>query len=149
MLTGIAAQSACERSLSQVGDLWTQFLKCQTWRSVQIIFYFRQHLLATLEMKHPIVSTVLWKSEPRYFTGHIQPNPHARKKLYNHLFRTFVLVASRISNRLFLPRRVIVRRSPTVILIFTDLFSKAVHFVALPKRPSALETAQLLTNHVS
>lgn len=33
------------------------------------------------------------------------------------------------------------------ILIIVDCFFKAAHFVALPKSPTALETAQLLTNH--
>lgn len=37
----------------------------------------------------------------------------------------------------------------TVILIIIDCFSKAVHFVAFPKLPSALETAQLLVDHFS
>lgn len=37
----------------------------------------------------------------------------------------------------------------TVVLSIVDRFSKAAHFVALPKLPTALETAQLLTNHVS
>lgn len=36
----------------------------------------------------------------------------------------------------------------TVVLTIVDWFSKAVHFVALPQLPSALETAQLLTQHV-
>ncbi|KAJ8282532.1 hypothetical protein COCON_G00050510, partial [Conger conger] len=36
----------------------------------------------------------------------------------------------------------------TIILTIVDRFSKAVHFVALPKLPSALETAKLLTSHV-
>lgn len=36
----------------------------------------------------------------------------------------------------------------TVILTVVDRFSKAVHFVALPKLPTALETAHLLTTHV-
>ncbi|KAL4009381.1 hypothetical protein ACER0C_003233 [Sarotherodon galilaeus] len=36
----------------------------------------------------------------------------------------------------------------TVILTIVDRFSKAAHFVALPKLPTALETARLLTDHV-
>ena len=36
----------------------------------------------------------------------------------------------------------------TVILTIVDRFSKAVHFIGLPKLPSAHETAGLLTNHV-
>lgn len=36
----------------------------------------------------------------------------------------------------------------TVILTIVDRFSKAVHFIGLPKLPSAHETADLLTNHV-
>lgn len=36
----------------------------------------------------------------------------------------------------------------TVILTIVDRFSKAAHFIALPKLPSAQETAQLLVNHV-
>ncbi|KAL3968321.1 potassium voltage-gated channel Eag-related subfamily H member 3 [Sarotherodon galilaeus] len=36
----------------------------------------------------------------------------------------------------------------TVILTIIDRFSKAAHFVALTKLPTALETAQLLTQHV-
>ena len=36
----------------------------------------------------------------------------------------------------------------TVVLTVVDRFSKAVHFVALPKLPSALETANLLVHHV-
>lgn len=36
----------------------------------------------------------------------------------------------------------------TVILTIIDCFSKAAHFVALPKLPTALETARLLTQHV-
>lgn len=36
----------------------------------------------------------------------------------------------------------------SVILTIIDRFSKAAHFVALPKLPSALETTQLLTDHV-
>uniref|UniRef100_A0A8C2WB23 Gypsy retrotransposon integrase-like protein 1 n=1 Tax=Cyclopterus lumpus TaxID=8103 RepID=A0A8C2WB23_CYCLU len=36
----------------------------------------------------------------------------------------------------------------TVILTVVDHFSKGVHLVALPKLPSALETADLLTSHV-
>uniref|UniRef100_A0A3Q2W0Y3 Gypsy retrotransposon integrase-like protein 1 n=1 Tax=Haplochromis burtoni TaxID=8153 RepID=A0A3Q2W0Y3_HAPBU len=36
----------------------------------------------------------------------------------------------------------------SVILNIVDRFSKAAHFIALPKLPTALETAQLLTNHV-
>lgn len=36
----------------------------------------------------------------------------------------------------------------TVVLTIVDRFSKAVHFVALPKLPSALETAELLVLHV-
>lgn len=36
----------------------------------------------------------------------------------------------------------------TVILIVIDRFSKAAHFVPLPKLPSAFETAQLLVQHV-
>lgn len=36
----------------------------------------------------------------------------------------------------------------TIILTVVDRFSKAVHFIPLPKLPSASETAQLLTQHV-
>ena len=36
----------------------------------------------------------------------------------------------------------------TVILTVVDHFSKGVHLVALPKLPSASETADLLTSHV-
>lgn len=36
----------------------------------------------------------------------------------------------------------------TVILTIVDRFSKAAHFVALPKLPTALETARLLSTHV-
>lgn len=36
----------------------------------------------------------------------------------------------------------------TTILTIIDRFSKAAHFIALPKLPSALETARLLTSHV-
>jgi len=36
----------------------------------------------------------------------------------------------------------------TVILTIVDRFSKAVHFIPLPKLPSALETATLITQHV-
>ncbi|KAJ8333220.1 hypothetical protein SKAU_G00421160 [Synaphobranchus kaupii] len=36
----------------------------------------------------------------------------------------------------------------TVILTIVDRFSKAVHFIPLPKLPSALETAELLVLHV-
>lgn len=36
----------------------------------------------------------------------------------------------------------------SVILTIIDRFSKAAHFVPLPKLPSALEIARLLTNHV-
>lgn len=36
----------------------------------------------------------------------------------------------------------------TVILTIIDRFSKAVHFVALSKLPTTLETARLLTTHV-
>lgn len=36
----------------------------------------------------------------------------------------------------------------TVILTIVDCFSKAVHFIPLPKLPSALETATLITQHV-
>ncbi|KAI3362699.1 hypothetical protein L3Q82_001766 [Scortum barcoo] len=36
----------------------------------------------------------------------------------------------------------------TVILTVVDRFSKSVHFIPLPKLPSALETASLLTDHV-
>jgi len=36
----------------------------------------------------------------------------------------------------------------TVILTIIDRFSKAVHYVPLPKLPSALETADLLSKHV-
>lgn len=36
----------------------------------------------------------------------------------------------------------------TVILTVVDRFSKAAHFLALPKLPSALETANLLVDHV-
>ena len=36
----------------------------------------------------------------------------------------------------------------TVILTVVDRFSKAVHFIALPKLPTASETAQLLVQHV-
>ncbi|KAK2905717.1 hypothetical protein Q8A73_009660 [Channa argus] len=36
----------------------------------------------------------------------------------------------------------------TTILTIVDRFSKAVHFVPLPKLPTATETAQLLTQHV-
>ncbi|KAK2906403.1 hypothetical protein Q8A73_010346 [Channa argus] len=36
----------------------------------------------------------------------------------------------------------------TTILTIVDCFSKAVHFVPLPKLPTAKETAQLLTQHV-
>ncbi|KAJ8332185.1 hypothetical protein SKAU_G00428350 [Synaphobranchus kaupii] len=36
----------------------------------------------------------------------------------------------------------------SVILTIVDRFSKAVHFVPLPKLPSALETAELLVSHV-
>ena len=36
----------------------------------------------------------------------------------------------------------------TVVLTIIDCFSKAVHYVPLPKLPSVLETADLLTNHV-
>lgn len=39
-------------------------------------------------------------------------------------------------------------RGNTVILTIVDRFSKAAHFVALPKLPTALETAHLLTTHV-
>lgn len=35
-----------------------------------------------------------------------------------------------------------------IILTIVDRFSKAVHFVALPKLPTARETADLLVNHV-
>ncbi len=40
-------------------------------------------------------------------------------------------------------------RGYTVILTVVDRFSKAVHFVPLPKLPSAQETAQLVIDHVS
>lgn len=36
----------------------------------------------------------------------------------------------------------------TVILTIVDCFSKVAHFVALSKLPTALETAQLFTNHI-
>jgi len=36
----------------------------------------------------------------------------------------------------------------TVILTLVDRFSKSVHFVPLPKLPSALETANLLVLHL-
>lgn len=36
----------------------------------------------------------------------------------------------------------------TVILTIVDLFSKAAHFITLPKLPTAMETARLLTLHV-
>ena len=36
----------------------------------------------------------------------------------------------------------------TVILTIIDRFSKAVHYIPLPKFPSALETADLLSSHV-
>ena len=36
----------------------------------------------------------------------------------------------------------------TVVLTIVDRFSKAVHFIALPKLPTASETAQLLVKHV-
>lgn len=36
----------------------------------------------------------------------------------------------------------------TVILVVVDRFSKAAHFIALPKLPSAQETAQLVVDHV-
>ncbi|KAJ8402920.1 hypothetical protein AAFF_G00362340 [Aldrovandia affinis] len=36
----------------------------------------------------------------------------------------------------------------TVILVIVDRFSKAAHFIALPKLPSALETARLMMDHV-
>ncbi|KAJ8406907.1 hypothetical protein AAFF_G00291830 [Aldrovandia affinis] len=36
----------------------------------------------------------------------------------------------------------------TVILVIVDRFSKAAHFIALPKLPSALETAHLMMDHV-
>ncbi|KAL4007301.1 hypothetical protein ACER0C_001153 [Sarotherodon galilaeus] len=36
----------------------------------------------------------------------------------------------------------------TTILTVVDRFSKAAHFIALPKLPTALETARLLTTHV-
>ncbi|XP_061111878.1 desmoglein-2-like protein [Conger conger] len=36
----------------------------------------------------------------------------------------------------------------TVILVVVDRFSKAAHFVALPKLPSAVETARLVIDHV-
>ena len=36
----------------------------------------------------------------------------------------------------------------TAILVVVDRFSKAAHFIALPKLPSAMETAQLVINHV-
>ena len=36
----------------------------------------------------------------------------------------------------------------TVILTVVDRFSKAAHFIALPKLPTASETAQLLVQHV-
>ncbi|KAL0170806.1 hypothetical protein M9458_035402, partial [Cirrhinus mrigala] len=39
-------------------------------------------------------------------------------------------------------------RGNTVILTVVDRFSKAVHFIPLPKLPSARETAQLMTDHV-
>ncbi|XP_057708757.1 uncharacterized protein tanc1b isoform X4 [Corythoichthys intestinalis] len=39
-------------------------------------------------------------------------------------------------------------RGHSVILTVVDRFSKMVHFVALPKLPSALETADLLVTHV-
>lgn len=39
-------------------------------------------------------------------------------------------------------------RGNTTILTIVDRFSKAVHFVALPKLPSARETADLLVHHV-
>ncbi len=35
-----------------------------------------------------------------------------------------------------------------MILTLVDRFSKAAHFVALPKLPSAFETAELLIEHV-
>lgn len=38
--------------------------------------------------------------------------------------------------------------SKTVILTIIDLFSKSAHFLALPKLPSARETASLLVEHV-
>ena len=38
--------------------------------------------------------------------------------------------------------------SNSVILVMVDRFSKTAHFVALPKLPSARETAQLMINHV-
>ena len=36
----------------------------------------------------------------------------------------------------------------SVILTVVDRFSKAAHFIALPKLPSAMETVNLLTEHV-
>ena len=36
----------------------------------------------------------------------------------------------------------------SVIVVMVDRFSKVAHFVALPKLPSAPETAQLMINHV-
>lgn len=39
-------------------------------------------------------------------------------------------------------------KNNTVILTIVDRFSKAVHYVPLPKLPSSLETAQLLITHV-
>uniref|UniRef100_A0A3B3ICH7 Gypsy retrotransposon integrase-like protein 1 n=1 Tax=Oryzias latipes TaxID=8090 RepID=A0A3B3ICH7_ORYLA len=39
-------------------------------------------------------------------------------------------------------------RGNTTILIIVDRFSKAVHYVALPKLPSATDTANLLVHHV-
>ena len=39
-------------------------------------------------------------------------------------------------------------KGQTVILTVVDRFSKAVHFIALPKLPTATETAQLLVQHV-
>ncbi len=39
-------------------------------------------------------------------------------------------------------------KGSTVILTVVDRFSKAVHFIPLPKLPSARETAQLMVDHV-
>nr|XP_061790648.1 uncharacterized protein LOC133580375 [Nerophis lumbriciformis] len=54
------------------------------------------------------------------------------------------------ASKLFVPvaQRAGVLKGCSVILTVVDRFSKMAHFVALPKLPSALETADLLVTHV-
>ncbi|KAL3992222.1 crystallin, alpha A [Sarotherodon galilaeus] len=74
------------------------------------------------------------KSNPRHPAGYLQPLSIPRRP-WSHISLDFVTC---------LP----VSSGKTTVLTVIDRFSKAAHFIALDKLPTATETARVLTDHV-